>query len=88
MKLKDEYITYDAGEGKSILVASGSETKTFRGFLRMNATSRFVVDCLREDTTKEEILDRMAEEYDADRASMASDLDMIIDTLNEIGALE
>ena len=53
MKLKEGFVTHEMG-GEQVMVATGSAS--FSGLVRSNATAAFIVDCLKEETTKEQIL--------------------------------
>ena len=61
MKLKDTYITHDS-DGEQILLDTSS---SFAGLIRNNKTAAFIVECLKEDTTEENIVETMLEKYDA-----------------------
>lgn len=84
MKLKENFITQEM-DGEQIMVAAGGG---FAGMVRSNATAAFIVDCLKTDTTREAILDDMRKKYDASREVMAADVDMVLDNLRKIGALD
>ena len=60
----------------------------FSGIVRSNKTAAFIVDCLKEETTAEAIVEKMAAKYDADRETIAADVAEIINTLRGIHALE
>ena len=87
MKLKDEYVLYEAREDEMIAVATGKEAKNFKGLIRTNETASFIMNCLKEDTTVEEILEKMKAEYDADDEVLLRDINVVIEKLNSIGAL-
>lgn len=57
MKLKDTYITHDS-DGEQILLDTSS---SFAGLIRNNKTAAFIVECLKEDTTEEKIVEAMFE---------------------------
>ena len=84
MRLKDAFITHDS-EGEQVLI---DVTSSFAGLVRSNKTAAFIVDCLKTDTTKEQIVDAMYEKYDAPKEVLKKDVDAIIDKLRGIGALE
>ena len=46
------------------------------------------MNCLKEETTEEKIVDAMCSKYDADRETIAGDVSEIIAKLREIGAIE
>ena len=62
MKLKEGFITHET-DGEQIMVATGNVN--FAGLVRSNKTAAFIVDSLKEDTTKTAIVEAMAEKYDA-----------------------
>ena len=85
MKLKREFITQQIGD-RQYMVASG--TSSFKGMISSNKTAAFIVDCLKEETTEEAVVDAMCEKYDAPREVIAVDVKEILDTLRRINALE
>ena len=84
MKLKDTYITHDS-DGEQILLDTSS---SFAGLIRNNKTAAFIVECLKEETTEEKIVEAMFEKYDAPKAVLAKDVSDVIGKLRKVGALE
>ena len=84
MKLKANFITQEM-DGEQIMVAAGGG---FAGMVHSNATAAFIVDCLKNETTREAVLDAMGQKYDAPREVMAADVDMVLGNLRRIGALD
>ena len=85
MKLRSDFITQDIDDTQ-FLVPVGAEA--FTGIVRSNKTAAFIVDCLKEETTVEAIVDAMCAKYDAPRDVIAADVKGILDTLRSIHALE
>ena len=85
MKLKSDFITHEI-DGTQFLIPVGAES--FKGIVRSNPTAAFIVDCLKEETTKEEIVDKMCREYDAPREVIEADVEKILNTLREIDSIE
>lgn len=85
MKLKDGFVTHEMG-GEQIMVATGAAV--FAGLVRSNSTAGFIVDCLKEDTTRDAIVAKMLEKYDASEDVIAADVDKIIGKLRSINALD
>ena len=83
MKLKDTYITHDS-DGEQILLDTSS---SFAGLIRNNKTAAFIVECLKEDTTQEKIVEAMLEKYDAPKDVLAKDVSDVIEKLRKVGAL-
>lgn len=84
MKLKDSFITQQMDDEQIMVEAGGN----FTGMVRSNATAAFIVDLLKTNTSKDAILDAMEKAYGAPRAVMAADVDMIVEKLRSIHALE
>ena len=84
MKLKDTYITHDS-DGEQILLDTSS---SFAGLIRSNKTAAFIVECLKEDTTQEKIVEAMFEKYDAPKDVLARDVADVIEKLRKVGALD
>lgn len=85
MKLKDGFVTHEMG-GEQIMVATGAAT--FAGLVRSNATAAFIVDCLKEETTRETIIEKMLAKYDATAEVISADVDKILAKLRSINALD
>ncbi|MDD6880258.1 MAG: PqqD family protein [Firmicutes bacterium] len=84
MKLKDTYITHDS-DGEQILLDTSS---SFAGLIRSNKTAAFIVECLKEETTQEKIVEAMFEKYDAPKDVLAKDVSEVIEKLRKVGALD
>ena len=84
MKLKDTYITHDS-DGEQILLDTSS---SFAGLIRSNKTAAFIVECLKEETTQEKIVEAMFEKYDAPKEVLAKDVSEMIGKLRKVGALD
>ena len=79
MKLKSDFITQEIDDTQ-FLVPVGAES--FSGIVRSNKTAAFIVDCLKEETTEEALVDKMC----ADRHAALGCL--LLDTLRKINAIE
>ena len=84
MQLRKEFITQDMG-GEQIMVATGGH---FSGMVRSNPTAAYIVDQLKEETDKEQIIQKMLENYDAPRSVIERDVDKVLGILRSINALE
>ena len=84
MKLKETFITH-MSNGEQILVdASGK----FSGLIRNNETAAFIVECLKKETTVEEIVDQMYEEYDASKEVLLKAVNDVVLQLIKAGAID
>lgn len=85
MRLKECFITQQIGD-KQMMVAVDS--KIFSGMVSSNKTAGEIVDLLKKETDKEEIVEAMLARYDAPRSVIEADVEKIIAQLESIGALE
>jgi hypothetical protein len=84
MKLTKGFVTHET-MGEQIMVGAGKTN--FSGLVRSNETAALIVDCLKTETTKEEILDKLLAEYDVSRQQAEQDLEGILTKLRSLGAL-
>ena len=85
MKVKKGFVVYENG-GEYIMTGAGESN--FNGIIRSNAVAAFIVECLAEETTRDEIIDKMFEKYDADRETLGQGVDSVLETLRKIGVLD
>lgn len=85
MKLRDEFVTQES-DGEQIMVATGN--MKFSGLVRSNETAAFIVDCLKFETTMENIVEKMFIKYDVDKTILFKDVEKIIEDLRNIGAID
>ncbi len=83
MKLKSTYITHKNDDDYIMIDSSGE----FSGIIHSNATAAFIAECLKTETTREEIIKKMLEKYDASESEVSESVDIIIDKLRSIGAI-
>lgn len=86
MRLKDGFITHFS-DGEQVMVAVGNEASKFHGLVRSNKTAAFIIDCLKQERTEEQIIDAVWEKYNAPRDIIKEDVHRIIASLREIGAI-
>jgi len=84
MKLKETFITHES-DGEQIMIDTAGK---FAGMIRNNKTATFIVECLKEETTPDAIVDKMCEKYEAPREVIAKDVNMVIANLRKVGALD
>jgi hypothetical protein len=84
MKLRDGFVICSTGD-EQIMVDTGSR---FRGMVRLNSTAAFIVECLGRDMTRDMLLAKLEEKYDAPRPVLEGDLDRVLESLTKIGALD
>lgn len=88
MKLKDEFITHSGVDG-TILLATGDEAKSFHGIVKLNDTAAKIVEALKKETSKEEIVESFAKEYpDVSKEILTKDIENVLSQLESIHAIE
>lgn len=87
MKLHNGFITYSTG-GEKIMVAAGNASAIFRGMVRSNETAAYIIDCLKEEISREELLNKLCARYDAPADLIDRDLERVLESLRRIGALD
>ena len=85
MKLNSGFISHNDGE--DTLLVSTSAVR-FSGLVRSNPTAGFIIDCLKTDTTEDEIVSKMCEMYDAPEEIIRRDVKKIVEQLRGIGAID
>ena len=85
MKLKETFISHEIA-GKLVTVDFSGES--FNGIIRSNPTAAYIIGQLQKGCSREELIDRMDERYEAPRDVIAKDVDRVLDQLRKIQALE
>ena len=86
MRLREGFITYTL-QGQQMLVAAGPAAKTFHGLARSNETAAFIIDCLKTETTEQEITAKLCAEYAVSEQRAAAGVHRVVQQLHEIGAI-
>lgn len=84
MKLKSTFVVNIIG-GETVGVPL---TGGFHGVVTANESAAFILECLKSETTRDGILDRLLEEYDVSREIAERDLDKVLEQLIKIDAVE
>ena len=87
MKIKKGFVVRSVG-GEYVVVPVGALSKSFRGMINLNETGAFLWRFFTEEHTKEEAVDALQKEYDADREVLASDVDKFMEILTRNGFVE
>ncbi len=85
MKIKDSFIQYES-DGESMLIPTSDAS--FSGLVKGNPTLGVIMKLLSEDTTEDEVVDKMLEKYDAPREVISADVHKAITELRKIGAID
>jgi len=85
MKINSGFIAHNDGE--DMLLVSTGETK-FSGLVRSNSTAGFIISCLQNDTTEDQIVAEMQKKWEVSDEIARRDVRKIVDQLKGIGAID
>lgn len=86
MKIKEGFITKKVA-GDVIVIPAEQALVDFKAIITLNETGAYLWELLKEDTTKEALVEKMLEEYDAEKDVLLADVDEFIAVLEEKGLL-
>ena len=84
MKIKDDFYMKEVA-GLSIVVATGDTAEDMNSMINLNETATFLWRQLENETTKEELIKKLTQEYDVDYKRASQSIDNFISKLDEIG---
>ncbi len=87
MKVKEGFMMRKVGD-QIVVVAMGQAAKQFHGMMNLNETGAFVWELLKQETSEENVLEAMMENYGIDRERAKKGLDSFLDKLRTVGVLE
>lgn len=87
MKIKSGFAKRNIA-GSEIVVPVGKTAMEFNGMITLNDSGGFFWDCLQEDITREQLIAKVLETYDADRETVERDVDKFINMLCENNLLD
>lgn len=85
MRIKSEFITHWSND-QQLMVCINKDG--FHGMVRSNKTAAEIIDILKEDTSEEQIVAIMQKKYTVQDDIIKEDVEMVINNLRKIGALE
>ncbi len=87
MKLKKGIVLGNI-DGKDFAIATGKLGKKFHGLINNNKTAAYIFELLQTEQTEKSIVDAMCEKFDAPRDVIESDVNEVLNKLDELGILE
>lgn len=87
MKLKEEMILREVA-GEIIAIPVGKTALNFNGMICLNEVSAEIWKGLQEEKSKEEILEKILQEFDVSREEAAADLEEFLQQLRQNNLLE
>lgn len=73
--------------GLNVVVATGDTAENMNSMINLNETAAFLWRQLESDTTKEELIKKLTQEYDVDYERASTSVDNFIKKLDEIGCI-
>lgn len=82
MKLKYQFVFQPVGK-TYMGVAVGDSAKQFSGMLQLNEVGHDIVSLMTDEISRDEIVDKMLDIYDADRDTVCKYVDEVVEYLTE-----
>lgn len=87
MKIKNGFAKRGIA-GSYIVVPVGKEASEFNGMITLNESGSFFWDCLQNDTTFDDAIEKITSEYDVEKSRAEEDLKKFITMLKENNLLD
>lgn len=87
MKIKQGFITKKVA-GDVIVIPAEQALVDFKAVITLNESGAFLWELLKEEQTKESLLEKMVQEYDADKDLILADVEEFLKVLEDKGLLE
>lgn len=83
MKLKYNFVINNVA-GETVAVSVGDNDGRFNGYIKLNETGAFIFKMLKNDTTREDIINALCVEYpDATQDAAAESVDELVEQLQK-----
>ena len=87
MKIKEGFVLREVAN-QAIVIAVGKASKSFKGMIKMNQTSKDIWNYIQKGLDVEDIVLEMKKKYDVDETVIRKDVLYIISVLRENNILE
>ena len=87
MKIKDDFALRKVADSY-VVVPVNSLTLDFNGVINLNETGAFLFEQLQKGIEKEELVEKMLDEYDVTREKASADIDLFINKLQDADVFE
>lgn len=87
MKLKESVVISKVKDGY-ILVDSNASDDRFNGLIKLNETTKDIIEHFRQETTIEQVINSMLEEYDTTYEILYKDVINVEEKLKNVGLME
>ena len=86
MKLKPDFQIVQMANDY-MLVPTGDQIDSFNGTVILNEVSAFMLNQLKEELEKEDLVERLVMEFDVESATAREDVDVAVEKMKQIGIL-
>lgn len=87
MKIKDGFVLKSVGDNH-VVIPVGAAQVDFRSMITLNHSGAFLWVCLQQDTTTEQMVAALLQEYDVDEGLAQKDVLTFVENLRTHGLLE
>lgn len=87
MKIKQGFVLRNVADA-TIVVPTGAASIDFNGMITLNETGAFLWRLLEQETTEQQVLEAMLEEYDVDESTARAGIARFVAKLEHEGLLE
>ena len=87
MKIKSDFILRKVADSY-VVVPVGKLTLDFNGIINLNETGAFLFELLQKGAEREDLIEKILEEYEVSPEKAASDIDIFIQKVKEADVLE
>ena len=87
MKIKSDFILRKVADSY-VVVPVGKLTLDFNGIINLNETGAVLFELLQKGAEREDLIEKMLEEYEVSPEKAASDIDIFIQKVKEADVLE
>ena len=87
MKIKEGFMLRNVADNY-VVVPMGKEAADFNGMITLNETGAFMWKCLEKGCTKEELVEKVLEEYEAEKEQVLQSVERFVKEIEENGFAE
>ena len=87
MKIKDDFALRKVADSY-VVVPVNSLTLDFNGVINLNETGAFLFEQLQKGIEKEELVEKMLDEYEKKKKKASADIDLFINKLKDADVFE
>ena len=85
MKIKDIFMVETVDQDQFMVCL---DSNVFSGMIQLNETAAFIINSLKEETSVDEIVDKMILEYEVDKEQAKMGVESLVQQLYNINALD